>query len=168
MKKLLLYAILVIGTAAISGVFADSIQQIDADDIFVYEHVTYAKASKDTIGGTDSIIVLKKGWKPSRSKLTRPGAYVLRVPPIGGTGSDSVLYMIIYKGYNSSGTVVYEDKTDTINVATGIDYLMPFGRKVGADNYSVMVKGITGNGGVQIVPPLEVWKAIPIKMFYQE
>lgn len=100
--------------------------------------------SLDTIGGSDSFTVCTSPFKPDYNYN-----YVLSIPTITGTGSDSVSYQIRTKAYSESGKLM-QTYTDTITVATGKLYLLPFKKIVGR-YFEVKIVGVTGNGGQHIL-----------------
>lgn len=159
MKRVFLAAI--IFAAAVFNSYSDTVPAIDADKIFKYVHEKTVVPRLDTIGGTDSIKVLPKKWKPIFSD--EPGAYVLRIPAISGTGSDSVKYVVITRCYSPEDALMNEFKTDTVTAATGKDLLLPIGIKAGGSYYETVMKGITGNGSQHIIPGLWVYKAVLIE-----
>ena len=132
----------------------DSLINYDATKVYNYSLVKAAIPTLDTIGGTDSVVVLAKPFVPGDGS-----AYIVKFPTITGEGSDSVLYYLITRAFNTAGTLL-SSVTDTIKVATTVDILLPINR-VGiiGSTYSVTLKGVSPkNGGEHVFTGLWVYR----------
>lgn len=167
-KGKFLLAAIVLAVSVVSS-FSDTLPAFDADKMIKVVEERVVIGSLDTIGGTDSIKILKKGFKPASTAVREPGNYVLVVPAITGQGDDSVKYSIVTRSFSSNG-VLMSSKVDSLLVKTGKTYLLPIGRADGVvgDNYEVVMKGsgtgAGGNGGQHIMTGLWVQKVVPIEL----
>ena len=151
-KKFLLPLIVLAVTAQSFAI--DSLSHFDADKVLQYDYVRGAIPVLDTIGGTDSVVILKKPFKP-----TQGWNYVLTIPLITGGGTDSVKYSVITRAFDPRGTLMSTTTwaVDTI-VSTPVDLLLPINRVSAGSTYEVVFKPKTGNGGQHIFTGLWVYK----------
>lgn len=161
-------AALIVAASVVSS-FSDTLPQFDADKMIKIEHERTVIASLDTIGGADSIKVLKKGFKPASTLSREPGNYVLVVPAITGAADDSIKYAIVTRAFSAEGALM-ATQTDSLLVKTGRNILLPISRAGGivGDNYEVVMigkgTGAGGNGSQHIIPGLWVNKVVPIEL----